>query len=60
MDEPRFPDLDDELFPACTPERVGVTHTDEYGVTYICDLVDGLGYSWVPLARRPGPDPRPE
>ena len=57
----RFPDLDDDLFPACTAERVGTTHTDEYGVTYLCDHVDDLGYAWVQLGRpEPRPDPRPE
>ena len=61
MDQPRFTDLDDDLFPACTAEHVGITHTDEYGVTYICDLIEGLGYAWVQLSRpEPRTDPRPE
>ena len=51
MDEPSFDDVDDELFPACNAERTGYTHTDEYGVLYICDLVEGLGYGWVQLGR---------
>ncbi len=52
--------VDDELFPPCTPERAGTTYTDEYGVTYVCDLVDELGYSWVALGPSTRPDPRPE
>ena len=59
MDQPRFTDLDDDLFPACDAQRLGTTHTDEFGVTYICDLVDELGYAWVQLARpEPRTDPR--
>ncbi len=60
MGEHRLPDVDDELFPVCDADRFGTTHTDEYGVTYICDLVDGLGYCWVQLGRTPRRDPRPE
>ena len=51
MDEPSFDDVDDELFAACNADRVGWMHTDEFGVTYICDLVEGLGYGWVQLGR---------
>lgn len=60
MDELRFTDADGELFPACTAERTGTTYTDGYGVTYLCDLVDELGYCWVQLGRTDQPDPRPE
>ena len=60
MNEPSWPDVDDELFPACTAERLGTTYTDEHGVTYICDLVDELGHCWVQLGRTPQQDPRPE
>jgi hypothetical protein len=58
--ELRFTDVDDELFPACNAERAGSTYTDEYAVTYICDLVDGLGYCWVQFGRTDQRDPRPE
>ncbi len=57
MDEPRFTDLDDDLFPFCTRGTVGALHTDEYGVVYVCDLIEELGYVWVALDRS---DPRPE
>lgn len=53
-------DLDDELFPACTAERVGMSYTDEYGVHYICGLVDELGYGWVALGRSPRLDAGPQ
>ncbi|GAA2027486.1 hypothetical protein [Pseudokineococcus marinus] len=46
--------LDDELFPACDAAHAGDRHSDEYGVTYICDLVDldeGPTYAWVLLDR---------
>lgn len=49
MDEPRFTELDDDLFPPCDEQRAGARHTDEYGVTYVCDFVPDLGYSWVYL-----------
>jgi len=59
VDEPAFPDSDDDLFPVCGPTRAGVLHTDEYGVVYGCDRVPGLGWVWVSLGRaargsRPG------
>ena len=37
---------DDELFPICNEDRAGETYTDEYGQTYTCTLVDGLGWAW--------------
>ena len=40
--------VDDELFPVCNEDRVGMLHTDEYGITYVCILIPGLGYSWAP------------
>jgi hypothetical protein len=49
MDTPSFEETDEDLFPVCDAERVGTRHTDEYGVTYICDHVERLGYSWVHL-----------
>ena len=50
--------VDDELFPFCNAERLDYTHTDEYGVIYICDLVEDLGYGWVQLGRTRWPPPR--
>jgi|NGEPerStandDraft_6_1074524.scaffolds.fasta_scaffold419317_1 hypothetical protein len=58
--ERRLADVDDELFPACAADRLGSLHTDEYGVTYICDLVDGLGWCWVQHGKTFRRDPRPE
>ena len=54
MNLPAFTNLDDDLVPTCSADRVGVTHTDEYGVTYICDHIDGLGPAWVHLASPAG------
>ena len=59
MDEPSFTDVDDELFPACNADRVGWMHADEFGVIYICDLVEGLGFGWVQLGKAQWPRPRP-
>jgi hypothetical protein len=42
---------DDEGFPVCNEDREGDLYTDEYGVTYACTLVDGLGWSWKHLGR---------
>ncbi len=53
MDEDRFDDLDDDLFPVCGPGQFGRRHTDEYGVTYVVDHLVGLGWVWV----RPGVTP---
>lgn len=49
MDEDRFDDLDDDLFPLCGPGQFGRRHTDEYGVTYVVDHLVELGWVWVPL-----------
>ena len=40
---------DDELFPICNEERNGDLYTDEYGQTYFCTLIAGLGWSWQNL-----------
>ena len=58
MDEHLF-DLDDELFPACAADRLGTLHTDEYGLAYVCDLVDGPGYCRVQLGKAFRRDRRP-
>ena len=54
---PSVTDLDDDLFPRCAAGTVGVLHVDEYGVTYVSDLIDGLGAAWVSLG--PATDPKP-
>jgi len=43
--------LDDELFPACDAAHAFDRHTDEYGITYVCDHVEGQGWAWVLLDR---------
>lgn len=37
---------DDEGFPVCNEDRAGQTFTDEYHVTYVCTLIEGLGWVW--------------
>lgn len=48
---------DDEGFPVCNEDTVMSTYRDEYGVLYVCELVEGLGYSWrsmgLPAAEPP-------
>lgn len=45
---------DDELFPICNEDRNGETYTDEYGVTYVCRLIEGLGWCWEDARRERG------
>lgn len=54
---------DDELFPICNEDRDGGLHTDEYGQTYTCTFINGLGWSWQNIkdtndynTERPDPD----
>lgn len=42
---------DDEGFPIANEDRDGDLFTDEYGVTYYCTFVEGLGWSWHHLGR---------
>ena len=60
MSEPTWPDVDDELFPACTADGSAPPTPTRTGVTYICDQVDELGYCWVQLGKTPRKEPRLE
>lgn len=43
---------DNEGFPVCNEDRDGDLFTDaEYGVVYVCQFVEGLGWSWVTLGK---------
>lgn len=42
---------DDEGFPPCGPDTDLDTYTDEYGVTYVCEFVEGLGWGWRHIGR---------
>ena len=45
---------DDEGFPVCNEDRDGDLYTDEFEVTYVCTLVDGLGWAWRTVGRSGG------
>jgi hypothetical protein len=36
-------------FPVCNEDSVGSLYTDEFEVVYVCELIEGLGYSWRSL-----------
>jgi len=40
---------DSEGFPVCNEDSVGSLYTDEFEVVYVCELIEGLGYSWRSL-----------
>lgn len=45
---------DDEMFPVCNEDREHDLYTDEYGVTYACELIEGLGWGWKAVWRKDG------
>lgn len=51
-DLPDFRDTSSDLFPEPGPQYDGKTIVDEYGVTYRCLLIDGLGWGWRAEPRR--------
>lgn len=44
-------DHDDDGFPTPNEDRNGDLYTDEYGVTYYCTFIEGLGWLWKTFAR---------
>lgn len=47
---------DADGFPVITDDTIGTLYTDEFGVTYVCELIEGLGaYGWRSLGRAQEP-----
>lgn len=43
---------DDEGFPVINDDTIGTVYTDEFGVTYVCEYIEGLDtYGWRMIGR---------